>query len=122
MQVAARILVEEARAEDTVVRLGGDEFALVFYNVANPTRLAKLTQRSIKRLEQPAPFQNNICRTSDIIGIALFDRRSEVMLEQSDQALYASKKAAVRNTAVFTAERPNLAEYLTHRDTPAIPT
>ena len=90
-------MVEETRAEDTVVRLGGDEFALVFYNVINATRLAKLSQRIIERLEQPGPVQNNICRISGSIGIAVFDRRSEaspeVMLEQSDQALYASKKA-----------------------------
>lgn len=105
LQVAARILVEETRAEDTVVRLGGDEFALVFYNVINPTRLAKLSQRIIKRLEQPVPFQNNICRISGSIGIALFDRRSEatpeVMLEQSDQALYASKKAGRAQHSFF---------------------
>ncbi|MBT6533704.1 MAG: GGDEF domain-containing protein [Marinovum sp.] len=105
LRVAAWILVEETRAEDTVVRLGGDEFALVFYNVINATRLAKLSQRIIERLEQPVPFQNNICRISGSIGIAVFDRRSEaspeVMLEQSDQALYASKKAGWAQHSFF---------------------
>lgn len=105
LQVAARILVEETRAEDTVVRLGGDEFALVFYNVINQTRLAKLSQRIINRLEQPVPFQNNVCRISGSIGIALFDRTSEaspeVILEQSDQALYASKNAGRAQHSFF---------------------
>ena len=105
LQVAARILVEETRAEDTVVRLGGDEFALVFYNVINPTRPAKLSQRIISRLEKPVPFQNNVCRISGSTGIALFDRTSdaspEVILEQSDQALYASKNAGRAQHSFF---------------------
>ena len=50
-QVAARIVVEETRAADTVVCLGGDEFALVFYNVINTTRLAKQCKHIINRLE-----------------------------------------------------------------------
>lgn len=111
LQVAARILVEETCAEDTVVRLGGDEFALVFYIVINAKRLAKLSQRVINRLEQPVPFQNNICRISGSIGIALFNRRSkaspEAMLEQSDQALYAYKKAGRAQHSFFIVERRN---------------
>jgi len=97
LQHVARILVEETRRNDTVVRVGGDEFVLIFEGPLDAPRLDVVARRIIARLEQPIPFEGNLCRVSASIGTTLssfYETPSgETMLHDADMALYASKHA-----------------------------
>ena len=97
LQVAAKILLDETRSEDTVVRFGGDEFVLIFHRLTDADQLAKVAERILKKLEQPISFEGTPCRISGSIGITISedykDLDPEQMLVDADMALYASKHA-----------------------------
>ena len=96
LQVVARILVDETRAQDTVARVGGDEFVLLIHEIEEPLTLAKIATRIIARLEEPIPFNGEVCRISGSAGTARSSQYEtptiEEMLHHADVALYASKR------------------------------
>lgn len=95
LQAAARIMVEASRSDDTVARVGGDEFVLILQGLTKPSRLLKISEDLIRRLEKPIPFNGETCCISGSIGITIstFYKRPNVegMLQDADLALYASK-------------------------------
>ncbi|MCV2881401.1 GGDEF domain-containing protein [Actibacterium sp. XHP0104] len=97
LQQAAQILQQETRASDTVIRLGGDEFVLLLDGPMTMARMRAIAQRIIERLQEPIPFEGNLCRISASIGAALssdYDHpEPEQLLHDADMALYASKRA-----------------------------
>ncbi len=125
LQQVARVIVEETRGDDTVARVGGDEFVLLFANLLNKERLDGIAKRLIERLEEPMPFNGDICRISASAGTVLSTQFSKPdgaeMLHAADLALYAAKRAgrachffytedmahsAVQPTALPRTERP----------------
>lgn len=97
LQQAARIMVAETRAEDTVARVGGDEFVLLFNRGIDRRTLRAIAQRLIDRLEQPIPFGGRTCRISASIGglcsVDATSRDPARMMQEADLALYAAKNA-----------------------------
>lgn len=97
LQQAARVMVGEIRADDTVARVGGDEFVLVFHRLGDRARLGAIAGRLIARLERPMSFNGHSCRVSASIGIALSTDAGASdawsMLHAADLALYAAKRA-----------------------------
>lgn len=97
LQHVARIMVEETRETDTVARVGGDEFVLIFERLLDRDALDRIANRLIARLEEPIPFDGQICRVSASIGTALsgdFDSPAAAeLLNAADMALYAAKNA-----------------------------
>lgn len=97
LQETARILVEETRADDTVVRVGGDEFVLLLHRLTDPGRLAKVARRILKRLALPILYREIPCGVSGSIGITVSDDYTTPdpgqMLIDADMALYESKNA-----------------------------
>lgn len=97
LQEAARIFVEETRADDIVARIGGDEFVLILMNCDDPARLDAVATRIIARLEAPIRFENRDCRISASIGTTLssfYDMpEPDQMIADADAALYHSKRA-----------------------------
>ncbi|WGW05602.1 diguanylate cyclase domain-containing protein [Tropicibacter oceani] len=96
LRKVAEIMQEETRKDDTAARVGGDEFVLIFPDLISQDRLGGLAARMIAKIEQPVFHDGRTCRVSASIGItinpgALAD--PELVLEQADQALYASKRA-----------------------------
>ena len=95
LQHVAQILVASARKTDTVVRFGGDEFVLIFDGLTNRDKLDAIAQRLIRKLEEPIPFSERVCRISGSIGITLSSfyaqPQIERMLHDADMALYRSK-------------------------------
>ncbi|MEL6169234.1 MAG: GGDEF domain-containing protein [Pseudomonadota bacterium] len=95
LQRVARILIEETRDTDGVGRLGGDEFVVVLDRISDRERLAAVGNRVIARLEEPIPFQDQVCRISGSIGVAISsdyaNDEPDAVLEAADRALYASK-------------------------------
>ncbi len=109
LQVVSEILTEETREEDTVARVGGDEFVLVFDNMTDPKRLAKIASRMITRLEEPISFKDDVAQISGSVGVVSsthYDPPDVAqMMEDADAALYASKE---RGRACFTFNQPGL--------------
>lgn len=97
LQQVARILVEETRVNDTVVRVGGDEFVLIFEGPIDMTRLERVANRIIERLEEPISYDGAQCRVSASIGTTMSSFYQspdwETMQHDADMALYASKRA-----------------------------
>ncbi len=96
LQQAARIMEEETRNDDLVARIGGDEFVIVIKGSINQNVLASIAERLIQRLQQPKDFENETCRVSASIGIAMStqfsDLEKEGLLNAADQALYQAKR------------------------------
>ncbi|MCA8879219.1 MAG: diguanylate cyclase [Rhodobacteraceae bacterium] len=112
LQVAAQAMIDATRSEDTLVRAGGDEFVLILPGVVNPGKLMDLSQRLIRRLQQPIPFGADLCRISGSAGIAVSlgaaDASPQALLKQADRALYASKGRGRSCATVFSSSLPPL--------------
>lgn len=97
LQQVARVMVEETRGDDTVARVGGDEFVLIFNGLQDENRLSSIAHRLITRLEEPIPFQSEICKISASIGIVQSSQFLKPdpagMLHAADLALYSAKRA-----------------------------
>ena len=107
LQHAARVLMSETRADDTVARFGGDEFVILFPRLTDRQTLLNIAGRIIARLEEPIPFNGRDCRISASVGATASDfydgTDAGTMLKDADSALYASKRAG-RARAMFFAE------------------
>lgn len=115
LQVAAKIMVAAARAEDTVARVGGDEFVLLFQGLVKEERLMQIANNMIRELEKPIPFNGRSCRISGSIGIARSTSyevpQPEQMMHDADLALYASKNKGRACATIFSKDlldRPDL--------------
>ncbi len=108
LQHVARVMVEETRASDTVARVGGDEFTLILPGVHNDDILVRIGTRIIERLEEPVPFNGQICRISASIGTVRVrpDHRRSIqnLLSDADFALYASKHAGRARQTIYTPD------------------
>ena len=95
LQAAARIMVNETRAEDTVARVGGDEFTLILPNLHDAKDLQAVGERLINRLERPIMFHGRQCRISASIGTVWIRPNKNLaakdILSYADTALYQSK-------------------------------
>lgn len=97
LQQVARVMVEETRGDDTVARVGGDEFVLIFNRLQDNVRLDSIARRLIDRLEEPIPFQSDVCRISASIGTVQSSQFKTPdpaeLLHAADLALYSAKRA-----------------------------
>jgi diguanylate cyclase (GGDEF)-like protein len=107
----ARIMTEEVRDTDSVARVGGDEFVILIRGTEERALIDRIASRIIAKLQNPIPFEDNICRISGSIGTVLAsDYRNpsaDQLLGDADAALYAAKHAG-RGCHVFFA--PNMRE------------
>ncbi|MFQ5437405.1 MAG: diguanylate cyclase domain-containing protein, partial [Paracoccaceae bacterium] len=105
LQEAARIFVEETRAEDIVARAGGDEFVIVVMNCAQTELLNRIAERIIQRLERPILFDGAECRVSASIGTTISTHYrvldAETIRNDADTALYQSKAAGRAQATLF---------------------
>jgi len=92
----AEVLAGEVRGSDIVARIGGDEFVLILQNLGDAENVSALSERLIKRLEEPIMFNGSFCRISASIGSTMstnYDRvDGSCMLRDADAALYRSKR------------------------------
>ncbi|MGV6812941.1 MAG: diguanylate cyclase domain-containing protein [Brevirhabdus sp.] len=104
----ARILTHETREGDLVARVGGDEFVVIFRDCNDLTLLDGIARRMIEKLEEPIRFEGETCRISASIGTTVSSYyalpRSDEMLNDADQALYASKNKGRAQHTIFNPE------------------
>ncbi|SFM44657.1 diguanylate cyclase (GGDEF) domain-containing protein [Shimia aestuarii] len=105
LQRVARVLVESSRDDDCVARVGGDEFVLVFRGITDDETLGRIAQRIISEVEKPIAFQEQTCKVSASVGIAVFPGDVEATVDQlmadADRALYASKHKGRATYTIF---------------------
>ncbi|MGB7317808.1 MAG: GGDEF domain-containing protein [Planktotalea sp.] len=104
LQEVAKVMRAETRKCDTIARVGGDEFMILIDGETSKEVLSDIAARLIAGIEVPILFEGAECRISASIGIALHYTNSDIgadaLVQNSDQALYASK-AKGRACATF---------------------
>jgi len=91
---AARRLTECARKIDITARFGGDEFVLLLWEVDLQENALEVAQRILESFRQPFLVEDRPLQLSASIGIALYPGHGQdiqMLLEQSDKALYRAK-------------------------------
>ena len=122
-EVAVR-LQQCVRECDTVSRQGGDEFAVLLPDLASGDEAAVIAQRILEAVAEPYRLDDNELHSSCSIGISLYPRdgrNSDVLLRNSDIALYRAKDMGRNNyqiylsgATVLSRERLSLETHLRH--------
>lgn len=92
------ILRRQLRHADIAGRVGGDEFLVLLRDSADRAEMERVAARLIAAIEEPLPFQGQMCRVSASIGLASSTDYAERpgldrLLADTDAALYAAKRA-----------------------------
>jgi diguanylate cyclase (GGDEF)-like protein/PAS domain S-box-containing protein len=110
LQEVARRLVKQLRIGDTICRIGGDEFVVVLPEVKRSSDVAKLAQKVIEELSNPALIEERELVVTPSIGISVFPedgRDAETLIRNADAAMYHAKEMGRANYQFFT-EQMNL--------------
>jgi predicted signal transduction protein with EAL and GGDEF domain/DNA-binding NarL/FixJ family response regulator len=97
------------RQLEAVGRLGGDEFVALLPEVSAPEDAGRVAERILKALRQPFHVAGEECFVTASVGVALFPRDGQSVLDllrNSDVAMYSAKSAGRNAAAVFA---PSLA-------------
>lgn len=92
------------RTLEAVGRLGGDEFVALLPEISAPQDGERVAERILKSLRQPIHVGGEDCFVTASIGIALFPRDGQSVLEllrNADMAMYSAKAAGRNAAAVF---------------------
>jgi diguanylate cyclase (GGDEF)-like protein/PAS domain S-box-containing protein len=97
---------------DTIARLGGDEFAVLVSARSAKTEALELAGRISTAVERQMDIAGSIVKLSASIGIALYPEHAPnaaELLQKSDLAMYARKKAGKNGTRFFDPDLANAA-------------
>ena len=111
----SRRLVEMLRAEDTVSRLGGDEFSMLLGDLSSTAQCCEILDRVIKVISATYYIDQHPINISASIGVSLspFDGvELDILLRQSDQAMYQAKQEGKNNYQFFDLEQAQSATQL----------
>jgi len=92
------VLRHQLRHRDLSGRVGGDEFLVILRDCDAETDLEQIAARIIAAIEEPVPFDGQLCRISASIGLttsADYPVRPDLdrLMADTDAALYAAKRA-----------------------------
>jgi diguanylate cyclase (GGDEF)-like protein len=107
LRVIARRLVESVRSSDLVARLGGDEFVVLIEELDAPERMAELSRKLLRAIEQPINVREHEFLLSASIGVATYPADgldTQTLLKHADIAMYRAKEQG-KNTFEFFSAR-----------------
>ena len=108
---AAGRLQASVRELDTVARFGGDEFTIILHGIGNAVDAARLAEKMITALNEPALVQGKKHVLTASMGIAVFPEDGgdeSTLLKHADTAMYQAKLQG-RNTYRLFTEAMNAA-------------
>lgn len=100
LREVARRMAGVVRAGDVLCRLGGDEFALILPALPDEHAAEQLALRLIEAVRAPLLVEGKVMPVGATVGLAyspLDAREAGQLLNASDQAMYAAKRAG-KNT------------------------
>ncbi|HJV01980.1 MAG TPA: diguanylate cyclase [Burkholderiaceae bacterium] len=100
LREVARRMSDVVRADDVLCRLGGDEFALILPALPDEQAAEQLALRLIEAVRAPLLIDGKVMPVGATVGLAfspLDAREAGELLNASDQAMYAAKRAG-KNT------------------------
>ena len=106
LKVIAGRLLSVLREEDTIARMGGDEFTVLISDLRSPDHAAKIAQKLLETIVQPARIEGHELFITTSIGIALYPSdgdTAEALLKNADNAMYRAKEAGRNSYQLCTA-------------------
>lgn len=103
---AAKRMQKVIRKGDTLARFGGDEFVLIIENGITIAHFGKIAQKIQKLFREPFIIHEHTIAGSCSIGISLYPQDGEdveLLLNNADKAMYASKNAGRHQFQFFNA-------------------
>ncbi|MET0407438.1 MAG: EAL domain-containing protein [Hyphomicrobium sp.] len=113
LRIAAARITKTLRDADLVARLGGDEFAVVAQNIPGRATASALARRLVAVLSEPFFLEGQRVQIGACVGVALAaesDAAGDMLLQQADLAMYASKSAGRNSHRIFEADMLRSAE------------
>lgn len=104
LQTFARVVKQSIRAEDTFCRYGGEEFALFMPNTAADSAMLVIQRIQQKFADNRFLAKREHFNVTFSCGITEVNERhqdADKIIEEADQALYASKHAGRNQTTVY---------------------
>jgi len=103
----ARRLRSGIRSVDTVARLGGDEFTIILANIERTSAVMEVGQKLIEILGEKIMYGEHELYITASIGISLYPDdgdNTEILLRNSDSAMYQAKEVGRNNYQFYTQE------------------
>lgn len=101
---AVSVICREIGASDVVARLGGDEFAILLSGEPAMDKALAAADRISHVMERKVEIAGSMVQLSASIGVALYPHHASnasELLQKSDLAMYARKKAGKNGTRLF---------------------
>lgn len=95
------------RDTDTASRIGGDEFTVILVDIKDAKQAEGLAEKLLSALRKPFHFKQIQVHISASIGITISPRDgilADVLLANSDRAMYSSKKAGGDRCSVYSVK------------------
>jgi len=105
IRVCAERLTACLRRSDSVARMGGDEFTLLLSHIENNTDVARIAEKIIGLISEPADINGYEVVVGCSIGIAVYPqagRDAESLLKNADMAMYKAKQEEGSSYCFFT--------------------
>ncbi len=103
LAVVAKRLASVVRTGDTVARMGGDEFAIVMADIDEPGVALNVAERIVSAVRRPIYVSEAPITATVSVGLALagVGTSAEVLLSESDAAMYAAKSRGKDRVVCF---------------------
>ena len=114
---AARRIQACVRESDIVARMGGDEFIVVLPDLTEISQVTRVAQNLLNTLGQTFQLPRGNAHVSGSIGITIYPHDAEdeiTLIQNADQAMYASKTQGRNNFSFFTQTMQSQAQQRMH--------